>query len=267
MLSDAPQVVGFIWRHPANRGRRFRVLKRACMFQLRARLRGQRSLATIGRQSQLWAELGFTSATRAVYANPPDWPEMLVWEREPLTARLFVDIGANVGLYSLFAAEHGAEVIAVEPGREAYQRLVENAALNKYAIKAVWAAASNLPGTIRVTQDRDSVNVISDQGELVPATTIDELLGEVSAAGVKIDVEGYERLVLEGAERALAAHRIGLLQLEWNSRCLEALGEDRDPVAALLTRHGYVLYRPDDTGTLKPVSAPEMGEDVFARPA
>lgn len=214
----------------------------------------------------MWAEAGFTSSTRAVYANPPDWPEMLVWVREPLVGRLFVDIGANVGLYSLFAAERGADVIAVEPGRLAYDRLVENAKLNGYAIQAVLAAVSNEPGEIRVTQDRDATNVISDEGEPVAATTLDELLGDRPAAGVKIDVEGFERVVLEGAERALREQRIGLLQLEWNARSVDALGEDRQPVAALLARHGYVLHRVCDAGVLEPVSAPEMGGDVFARP-
>jgi FkbM family methyltransferase len=214
----------------------------------------------------MWAELGFTSSTRAVYANPPDWPQMLVWDRERLAGRLFVDIGANVGLYSLFAAERGANVIAVEPGRQAYDRLVENAELNGYAIQTVNAAVSNETGEVRVTQDRDAVNVISDQGEPVTATTLDELLGERSAVGVKIDVEGFERLVLEGGHRALAEHRIGLLQLEWNSRSVGALGEDRRPVAALLARHDYVLYRPLDDGALELVLAPEMGEDLFARP-
>ena len=266
MLSDAPRVVEFIWNHPANRGRRLRSLASAARFQARARVRGKRTLTTVGEHSKLWAELGFTSSTRAVYANPPDWPEMLVWDHERLAGELFVDVGANVGLYSLFAAERGAQVIALEPGRHAFARLVENVRLNDYPIDAVMAAATHAPGTVRVTQDRDAVNSISDQGDLVPATTLDEVLGDRRAAGVKIDVEGFERLVLEGAKRALAEHRISLLQVEWNTRSLEALGEDRQPVATLLTRHGYLLYRATDDGHLEPDRAAEMGGDVFARP-
>lgn len=241
----------------------------AVRFQLRGRLLHRRTLATIGTRSKLWAELHFTSSSRAVYANPPDWPQMLVWMRHPLADGLFVDVGANVGLYSLLAAELGAQVIALEPGRDAHLRLVENAALNGYAIDARRVVAADRPGELRFTQDRDAVNRIAKEGEVgesIAAVTLDDLLDGRTAAGVKIDVEGFERLVLHGASRALAERRIGLLQLEWNPHSVEALGEDREPVARLLSDAGYELLRPDWSGTLGTATDPEMGEDVFARP-
>jgi hypothetical protein len=83
---------------------------------------------------------------------------------------------------------------------------------------------------------------------------------------VKIDVEGAERLVLQGASRALAEGRIRLMQLEWSWDCAaQTLGEARDPVAELLARHGYRLYRPDRRGHLQPITGevPDV-QDVFA---
>lgn len=268
MLSEPAMVLRFVWSHPANRGRRLRVLLRAVRFQALARLRGQRTIATVGEKSRLWAELGFRSSTRAVYANPPDWPEMLVWHRVPLAGATFIDVGANVGLYSLYIAERGAHVMALEPGRAAFERLVENAGLNEgYDIRALRVAAADVSGEIGVTQDRDTVNCIAEDGEPVRAVTIDGLLEGGYAAGVKIDVEGFERLVLEGASVSLRDRRIGLLQIEWNGRSFDALGEDRQPIEELLHQHGYELVRPDENGMLRPVRAPEIGADVFARPA
>jgi hypothetical protein len=84
---------------------------------------------------------------------------------------------------------------------------------------------------------------------------------------MKVDVEGFEIEVLRGCARALAEHRIDLIQLEWNAMSEQALGTDRRPVADLLARHGYQLYRPGPDGQLAPAGDLGFGADVFARPA
>ena len=70
---------------------------------------------------------------------------------------------------------------------------------------------------------------------------------------------------MRGCERALAEHRIGLIQLEWNSASEEAVGADRRPVAELLGRYGYNLFRPDARGCLMPLASVGFGPDVFAK--
>ena len=62
--------------------------------------------------------------------NLPDWTCMQARKRLFGPSTLFVDVGANVGTYSLWAAELGATVISVEPNGEARSQLLENAALN-----------------------------------------------------------------------------------------------------------------------------------------
>jgi hypothetical protein len=102
-------------------------------------------------------------------------------------------------------------------------------------------------------------------GVEVEVDTLDNLLGGRRAAGVKIDVEGAERLVLQGATRALADRRIGVLQIEWNDMSQLLLNENRMPIADLLRGHGYRLARPDSDGWLREVDAPPASvDDLFA---
>jgi FkbM family methyltransferase len=216
----------------------------------------------------MWVGLHRWEGAKVVYANPPDYPEMIAWRRFLRPGDLFVDVGANVGNYSLWAGEIGAEVIALEPAEDTFELLTENLGLNGYPVKAIRAAAGAESGTALFTTGLDSGNHLApDGGASTDVLTIDSLVGERPVAGMKVDVEGFEIDVLRGAERALAEHRIRLIQLEWNHTSRDASGTDRRPVADLLHGHGYRLFLPQRDGSLQPLTDLGFGPDVFARPA
>ena len=260
------KLIEWIWDHPANRSHRVRALARAISYQLRGRLLKKPSIARIGRAAFMEVPLHATGASKALYANPPDWPEMVVWGQRLTANDLFIDVGANAGVYALWAADLGAEVVAVEPSQRASQWLRRNIELNGLPISVLQAALTDFEGTVAFDSSGDAIGHIGGP-ETVVATTLDAVLGLRRAAGVKIDVEGFERLVLQGAKVALADHRIDCIQLEWNHCSQMALGEERLPTASLLAEFGYRLYRPAHDGRLQPVSNPSFGPDVFALPA
>jgi FkbM family methyltransferase len=267
-LATARAVVRFVWDHPSNAGGRPRALLRLAGYQFRARLLRRRAIARIGERSRIWVDLHRTGASKVMYANPPDMPEMQVWRQALRGGGLFLDVGANVGAYTIWAAECGAEVIALEPAADTFGLLLENVALNGYRVTAVQAAAGARCGTARFTAGRDAGNHLNPDGPVeARLVTIDSLIGERHVAGMKVDVEGFEIDVLQGCTRALSERRIGLIQLEWNAMSQRVLGTDRRPVADLLAQHGYQLFRPDPQGCLVPVTDPGFGADVFARPA
>ncbi len=266
-IVQSKHVVTFVWTHPANEGQRARALLRFARFQARGRLLQKRTLARLGARSSIWAGLHRGGASRVVCANPPDHPEMLVWRQALRPGDLFIDVGANVGSYAIWAGELGAQVIALEPAADTYALLVENVALNGYPIKAIQAAAGRNFGTARFTSGRDTLNRLDPEGSAEATTvTIDSIVEDRTVAGMKIDVEGFEIDVLHGCERALAEHRFRLIQLEWNVTSEAAVGTDRRPVAELLAKHGYGLYRPNRQGTLESLTDARFGSDVFARP-
>jgi FkbM family methyltransferase len=244
-----------------------RAVLRAARYQAQARLLRRRAVTPLGERSRLWVEPHRTAASMVLYANPPDRPEMLAWRRALRGGGLFIDVGANVGTYTIWAAELGAEVIALEPAADTFVLLQENIALNGYPVTAVRAAAGDHCGIARFTSGLDAGNSLAPDGPVATElVTIDALIGDRRVTGMKVDVEGFEIDVLRGAARALADRRIGLIQVEWNEMSTLAVGADRGPVAELLAGYGYLLYRPDLTGRLVPVAEPGFGADVFARP-
>lgn len=253
---------------PANKGARTRAAVRVLRHEVLTRALGRPIVVPIGTHSRIIARHGETSSPHAVWSNPPN-DQMRVWRNHLRPGDLFVDGGANIGIYTVFALDLGAEVIAVEPTANA-ERVREHLRLNGCTATVVQQALSDATGTLRITDDLDSFNHLvldGSHGVEVPTTTLDALLGERTAAGLKLDVEGVERLVLQGASRALAERRIRLMQLEWTPNApVNMLGETREPVAELLRQHGYRLYRHDRGGHLQEIDGPVPPElhDVFA---
>jgi FkbM family methyltransferase len=255
--------------HPSHRGHRAAAIGRTVKYELRTSLMGRPSVIPLGDQSKIVAYKGETNSPHAVVRNPPNWPDMLVWKRELVPGDLFVDVGANIGVYSVYALELGAEVIAVEPVPHNAARVRENAALNGYTLDVVERVLTDAPGIARMTTQYDSMNHIAGEGEDgidVAATTLDELLGERVVAGMKIDVEGAEELVLRGGARALGEQRIRLLQLEWEVSPWMGI-DSREALQRLLEDAGYGLYIAGRDGRLSP-AGDRLGTtlNVFAKP-
>jgi FkbM family methyltransferase len=260
-LVEAREAIEFVWTHPANRGRRIRQLGRATRFQLAGRALRRRAQTDVGHNgARIWVDLHRSAATKALYANPPDWPNMVVWERYLSPGQLFVDVGANVGTYAVLAASQGAEVIAIEPAADTARLLRENARLNGYDIRIVEQAVGAQQGTARFSSGQDSVNRIDPDGPVsVPMVTLDQLVGDRQVAGMKLDIEGYELAALQGAARMLEEHRVGLIQIEWNFLA------DRRPIAELLAAKRYELLEAGHDGSLHPYQGSAV-DDLFAAP-
>ena len=96
---------------------------------------------------------------------------------------------------------------------------------------------------------------------------LDDEFADIEIAGLKVDVEGAEHAVLDGAEHLLSQQKVRLIQLEWNSVSRLNFGETRAPLVELLERAGYVLMRPDAEGLLNIPVRLDDGSDVFAFPS
>ncbi|MDB6110405.1 MAG: hypothetical protein JWR69_2155 [Pedosphaera sp.] len=146
----------------------------------------------------------------------------------------FVDVGANMGYFSLLWAslsDH-ARVTAVEPVARNVALLTANRDGNglRERIKIVAAAASDSKGQISFAEgpaDQTGWGGIAASGATqVPCVRLDEVIGDEFIDLLKIDVEGAEALVLSGARRLLEERRIRRIVFENNlERAAEHTGD------------------------------------------
>lgn len=141
-----------------------------------------------------------------------DPEELVLLEARIKDGFVFVDVGANVGAYSLFVAARagaGARILAVEPQPDVFDRLTYNISQNPFGtIKAVACAVADKGGELTLFLDRQnkgesSVKIVgSNQADAVrvPAMSLLDLFrqeGFDHVDAVKLDVEGAEDLILD----------------------------------------------------------------------
>jgi FkbM family methyltransferase len=185
----------------------------------------------------------------------PDYDEMHFVRRYLRPGDGFVDVGANIGIFTLLAARyvgpHG-RVLALEASRRAFQRLTENVALNQLgnSVEPRFLAVGPESGTVQFLQQHDLINRLvvpadhqapDSRMEEVPCVTLDELLGGGSFAMGKIDIEGAELLAFRGGERILEQGNPPVWLLELKGRLLVRFGHSPEDVAGLLHRHRFRL--------------------------
>jgi FkbM family methyltransferase len=136
------------------------------------------------------------------------------------TARTVVDVGANIGIFSLVAAgvRPQSRILAFEPQPMVAMSLARNVAFSEASNVEVFPAAlgsaigyAALYTTVSdVLSSMDRARVPDAIKLIVPATTLDEIANEKNVVDVdlvKIDAEGWELQVLEGAASTLERDR------------------------------------------------------------
>jgi FkbM family methyltransferase len=193
-------------------------------------------------------------------------PETLDWLDEELRdGDVFFDVGANIGLYSLYAAKRrpSAQVIAFEPAYHNFARLCRNVALN--------GCANVLPCNVPLaesdrldvfhTSDTEAGSALNAFGgpsafraregatlvkQWALSVSLDQLVSQYDAPVptlLKIDVDGIEEQILAGAESVLARPTLRGLLIEWN---VGADGADVEALERRLAPLGLVLARRSD---------------------
>jgi FkbM family methyltransferase len=172
-----------------------------------------------------------------------------------------IDLGANEGLYTLFAAKHVGDsgiILSFEPSLREFQRLQDNLALNPEMtnIQTFQIALSNTSGSqlLKIAADDHSgQNTLGDfayegiaclNTETVTVRRLDDVLEELAVEAVdviKIDVEGSEHRVFEGARKTLERDR-PLILFELVDQALQKQGSSTHELLSYLRDLGYEIF-------------------------
>jgi FkbM family methyltransferase len=173
---------------------------------------------------------------------------------------VFVDVGANIGLFTLIAAAcvlPAGRVVAFEPAARTYARLAENVRLNEFVnVDCVKMALSDHSGHLNLIQSLDGF----DAWNSLAGTTMGKRLSEekVEVVGwdryakehdligrvtmMKIDVEGWESRVLAGGKEALTRADAPVLQVEFADEAAKAAGSSCRSLFECLENFGYQMF-------------------------
>lgn len=209
---NAVDVLRFAMRHPLNRARPLAAAWRVLRWQMLTRLRpGVRTVPFVD-GAVLRVARGMTGATGNVYCGLHEYADMafmLHWLRED---EWFVDVGANVGSWTVLAAAAcRARVLALEPDAAARAALQANLRANAIEdrVEVLACAAAAVAGERWFSLGDDTTNRLLDaaagpRATVVHAEALDALLAGRVPALLKVDVEGSETEVFDGARRLLA---------------------------------------------------------------
>lgn len=263
-------ILRFVWNHPLNAERRLPAIGRMIRWQIGSRLLPGPVGLPFADGTHLFATRGMSGATGNWYCGLHEAAEMSFVLHALRPTDLFVDVGANIGSYTILASgAAGARTIAVEPIPATFRNLLRNVRLNGLddIVRCEQLGLSDTRGTLRFTDHLDTVNhIIADDdpgvGIAVPVTTLDELTGADVPAVVKIDVEGYELSVLRGGQRILGDERLLAVILETNGSGAR-YGVHDSELLGIMSDYGFEPFGYDPTARRLSEGMPSGGGNTL----
>ena len=254
-----PEIVSALARFPttiwtSNAGfDRLTYLGRGAAWQLRKRL-GHSFVAALPNGAKI-AVHPATAFSGIFYSRWVERSDTLFIRSNSDLGRTFVDVGANVGIFSAQLFDKFDSFVLIEPSPSSLVALRETCALNPgISCRVVASAVSDHPGEGAFIDDglyattsrlQKSSNSDPDSHGTVAVDTLDNILGdETRGVVLKLDIEGFEEQAFDGARRLL---RDGVIRLAM----FERLGRTNlGAIRRLLSSFDYVIFRVREDGSL-----------------
>ena len=170
-------------------------------------------------------------------------PETIAWIDDMSPGEVLFDVGANIGIYTLYAASRGITVIALEPVIENFSRLVQNIELNGFDnVLPLYAGCEAETGVGRITVENKEIGAsgsqIANTGRAILVYSLDDLCVYERDCYIKIDVDGNEPAILAGAYDTITLKGTKSLLVELNiKQDMQIPGYTRDNKYNTMTPH------------------------------
>lgn len=239
----------FILNHPLNKTRKYDALQRFFKWQVSSRFLPWPIIYPITDKARIIVKKGMAGATGNLYCGLHDYEDMFFLLHFLRSEDLFLDIGANIGSYTVLASGHcQAQTIAFEPAPATYEFLMDNIRINRMESRVIAynMALGGSEGSIPFTTSLDTINHVAVSGDAsaidVPIKRLDTMVGEKIPQLIKIDVEGYETEVLAGSGDLLDRYELKAIIIELNGAGSN-YGFDESLIHQSLLSHGFLPYQ------------------------
>lgn len=171
---------------------------------------------------------------------------------------VFVDVGASIGWFTLFAAKlvgGGGRVIAFEPDPESFSELRRNVEINGFRHvmleqKALSRETGRVKFFLRASPENRGIVSFGDKQPVIEVETLrlDDYLrrNPTRVDFIKIDTEGAEGLILEGMHETIKQNARIKLLIEFDPVMLKAAGTDPQKLLVGLTGRGFDIFCVDE---------------------
>jgi FkbM family methyltransferase len=234
-MSELANSLRLLLAHPLARNARLRTLFNIARWQIRSRLAREIVVPWVG-GTRLAVRRGMTGATGNIYYGLHEFTDMAFLLHLLRPGDVFLDIGANIGSYTVLASGVcKARTVAFEPGETAGRDLERNIELNglQDLVTLRTCALGAEDGTASFTVGRDTMNRIATDADTevrhVPVARLDSLPVGAPLRLIKMDVEGGEAGVVRGGQATLDSADL-----------IAVISESNDPyVVGELSRRGF----------------------------
>jgi FkbM family methyltransferase len=272
----AIKTFNYIWSHPNCQQHKLQSISKFVGWQLYKRFTHQYLDIQLLPNIKLRCYPDSRSAAAVLYCGLYDYDDMNFLLRYLRSNDSFLDIGANIGVYTLLAASkiNDGKIYSFEVLPKNFARLQENLKLNDLnQVDSYELAVSNQPGNISLDlAEGDSMPFITHTATnttiSVPTDTLDDLLKNQQIDNLtlaKIDIEGAELLAFQGAVSLLKQQRPLVWIMEINDT-VKNLGHQKQEVVEFIQSYGYSLYSYNaDTNQISPITIEtKQGNNVLA---
>ena len=229
MFSDIANVARSFASHPLTRDAQFSAWTRFVSWQLKSRMQSEVVVPWIADQ-RLVVRRGMAGATGNIYSGLHEFAEMMLVLHFLRKDDCFLDIGANVGTYTVLASGVArARTLAFEPDAQAASDLRRNVATNglEQLVTVHELALGPADGDINFTYGRGTENRVATATDSAVQTVrqrrLDSLITDQQPIMIKMDVESYEAEVFAGAAAVLANPNLRIIQMETTPDALKPL--------------------------------------------
>ena len=232
MIKKALKTAHFICSHPLARRQKFKAMQRWVFWQIKSRASQEPLTIPWIENAVLKIKRGMTGATGNVYCGLHEFEDMALLLHYFCSEKgIFLDIGANIGSYTLLASKVGlAQTISIEPIISTVAALNQNVQANCIhdKVEVLQIAIGGKPGQIWFSSDQDTTNRVVDntypgRKQLTEVKTIDQIMAGRYAEFWKLDVEGNEEAALGGASTSLRDAKVQIILLEGDSEKIRSI--------------------------------------------